>query len=313
MRTAAIKRLYWTFRSRGARATLKELMFPHNWLGDCVWSIDDYRRIFGRFPNLLAPRRFSEHLLRLKLSRDARSELRARISDKEFVKTYVETKLGNSFTPTTIAVLRSKREALHFRYPDTCIIKPTHMSGEVIIRNGEMREPDPAKIARWFDSNYYNAAREPNYRRLSPKVMVEERLVSSGQHSIPDYKVFCFHGQPKIIQVDADRYVRHRRSFYSPNWRVLPFGMIYPRLAEPVPRPARLSEMLDAAKRISVDFTFVRVDFYLLDSAILVGEITNFPEACRTRFEPDQADLLAGRLFVDSGADVERLFHAILP
>jgi len=307
-----IKRLYWNCRNIGAKPVLKALAFSRNWVGDFLWSIDDYRRVFGRYPNLHAPRRFSEHLLRLKLSRDGRSRLRAEISDKEFVKAYVKNKLGAGFTPKTLAVLRSKQEALAFQYPGTCVIKPTHMSGHVIFRRGGGPEFARSQIACWFERNFYDVAREPNYRHLQPAVIVEELLVEPGQDSVRDFKIFCFRGQPKFIQVDVNRFSGHRRNFYSPDWRELRFEMNYARHSEPVARPARLGEMLDAARRLAGDFTFIRVDFYLRDSAVLVGELTNFPEACCTRFEPDHADFLAGRLFREPSIDVEELFGAIV-
>lgn len=286
---------------------MSDLATSHNRVGDLVFSVADYHRILGRYPNLITPARFTEHLLRLMLSRDGRSALRAEISDKELVKAYVERRLGPGFTPKTIAVLRTADEVLSYRYPSECVIKPTHMSGKVVTRSRGVPEPDRAKIARWLGRNYYDHAREPNYRSLQPKIIVEELLTEPQQTWARDYKVFCFFGEPKFIGVDGDRFVDHRRNLYSPAWRELPFAMDHPRLFAAVPCPARLEEMLDAAARLAAGLSFVRIDFYLLPAAMLVGELTNFPLACRSRFVPDRADVLLGRLFRTPNAEVETL------
>jgi len=291
-----------------ARGVEKDLLTGRNWIGDAVWSIRRHRRVFSEFPNLLAPRRFNECLLRLKLSGDGRSPLRARVSDKDLAKKFVEAKLGAGLSARTFAVLRSEREVMNFRFPPTCAIKPTHASGLVILRRNEASEPDVSRILQWLAINYYDVGREPNYRRLEPKVMVEELLVETEKEVPLDYKVFCFHGSPAFVQVDIDRFSAHRRAFYSPRWRELDFGLLYPRPSGRLPRPPLLERMFEAARSLAEDFSFVRVDFYLFDSRLVVGELTSFPENCGARFEPDRADHLAGRLFQDSEADVEQLF-----
>ena len=46
-----------------------------------------------------------------------------------------------------------------------------------------------------------------------------------------------------------------------------------------IARPKLLSEMIDAAKCLSADFDFVRVDLYESDGRIMFGELT-FSPAC---------------------------------
>jgi hypothetical protein len=282
--------------------------FGRNPLGDALWSIKRHRRIFKEFPNLLAPKRFSECLLQLKLSADGRSGRRTRVTDKELVKSFVEARLGPGYTAETFAVLRSREEVERFRFPSDCAVKPTHASGLVILRRDERTAPDHARIAHWLEINYYDTGKEPNYRWLEPKVIVEELLVDGQKDAPLDYKVFCFEGRPAFVQVDIDRFSGHRRAFYSPNWRELDFGVLYPRPSTPVERPPLLERMLEAAGRLSEGFRFMRVDLYSVGARLAVGELTSFPGNCGERFEPDRADYLAGRLFRDRDADVESLF-----
>lgn len=66
--------------------------------------------------------------------------------------------------------------------------------------------------------------------------------------------------------------------------------------------------MLDAAGKLSADFSFIRVDFYQLDNSFYVGELTNFPGGATEGFTPESAGLLAAKFFSDPMLDVETLF-----
>jgi hypothetical protein len=286
----------------------EDAAFPYNRLGDVLWSVRGHRRAFGELPRLVRPRRFNEHLLRSKLTRDGRSALRARVSDKELVKAFVEERLGPGLTARTLAVLRTKDEVASFSFPPACAVKPTHASGLVLLRRAGEAPPEPAQILPWLALDYYREGREPNYRALEPKVIVEELLLDAEGEVPADYKAFCFRGTPAFLQVDVDRFSGHLRSFYSPRWRELDFGMLYPRELRPLDPPPQLAGLLAAARRLSEPFPFMRVDFYCVGGRLVVGELTSFPENCRGRFLPDRADHLAGRLFVDPIIDVEELF-----
>ena len=86
-----------------------------------------------------------------------------------------------------------------------------------------------------------------------------------------DYKLFCFHGVPKMIQVDAERFHRHTRNFYDVRWNRLPVTYLYPRGPEDE-EPPLLEEMLGVASQLASKFSFVRVDLYANRRACLRGE-----------------------------------------
>src|SRR5690606_7574589 len=100
-------------------------------------------------------------------------------------------------------------------------IKATHTSGCVILR--KQGEPiDRAYIKSWFGLNYYHMCREANYQRLKPKVIVEPLVF--GDSNIQDYKIFCVNGQPRLIQVDVDRYIEHKRKYFDAGWNEQDFS-----------------------------------------------------------------------------------------
>jgi TupA-like ATPgrasp len=307
---------YWNLlrnlRKGNWNKAISEVFLLLNWLwmDEIFFSLRFHKRVFGRWPKIFYPQRFRDHLLKIKLSKDGHRELRSRITDKELVKEYIRQKIGDGYTAKTYAVLHKKEEVRNFTYPENCAIKSTHDSGGIILRRA--REPvDVARIERWFNRNYYWALREPNYRDLKPKIIIEELLTRPEDEALLDYKIFCFSGVPAFIQVDFDRFKNHTRIFFSPGWKKLNFRINFGLHQTNIKAPDGLAEMLSVARILSSEFSFMRVDFYQLDGRIIVGELTNFPAGTRTRFFPDEADFKAGLLFQNPNIDVEALFGVV--
>jgi hypothetical protein len=211
-------------------------------------------------------------LHRLKVSDEMLLPERAFTSCKFLVKDYIRARVGDAFNVPTHAWLTSKSEILEFEFPESCIIKPTHASGSLIIRrNGEYIDRD--EISSWLDLDYYALRREVNYRYLTRGVIVEPLLFDGGP--VHDYKIFCYKGKPRAIQVDVDRHLDHRRNLYDCEWNQQSFTIAHESTDEKMAKPRKLEEMLEVAQKLSADFEFVRVDFYTNDDEVFVGEITH--------------------------------------
>ena len=114
---------------------------------------------------------------------------------------------------------------------------------------------------------------------------------------LKDYKIFCFHGEPKFIEVDYDRYFGHKLNVYDLDWNFIDFYMTSPN--DPnvkIPRPLKLEKMLEFARILSKGDVFTRVDFYSVDNDIYFGELTYTPGAGMIDFHPDEYDLKLGEL-----------------
>ena len=152
-------------------------------------------------------------------------------------------------------------------------------------------------LKKWFNVDYYRKTREQNYRGLIPKVIVEEFISEDGRTVPEDYKVFCFGGVPKLVQVDSDRFSGHTRILYDTEWDRLPMTLQYPNTSRSHPKPATLEKMLDLAARLSRPFSFIRVDMYAARAQIKVGELTSCPESAGGKIHPLSAEITLGRLF----------------
>ena len=258
---------------------------PENRLGDrlvaCTRFVVDHKRL----PS--ASRTYNDVLYRLKTSDEILDPLRVFVSDKEFVKLYVKAIVGDEYNVPTIGVIRSEQDVDAYPFPADCCIKPTHASGRVILRrHGAPIDRD--KIRSWFHTNYYHVGREANYRMLRPKVIVEPLIFEGGE--VEDYKVFCLNGAPRMIQVDVDRHVRHKRKYFDAGWNELDFSIKYPRTDKTITRPNNLAEMLAVAAALSRAFWFARVDLYSDGERLLVGEITHVPDNAGGRSIPAAAE-----------------------
>lgn len=282
-----------TITKKGYRLLLR--LIPKNRLGDRFVAFITFLRLHRRLPsNKLL---FNDVLYKIKTTDEIIDPLRVFVSDKEFVKLFVKAVAGDQFNVPTIRVLHTIEQVKSYQFPSECCIKPTHMSGKVILR--KKNSPiDFEEIDDWLKSSYYNHInREANYRTLKPKVIIEPLIFGSDNPT--DYKIFCYGGKPKLIQVDIDRYIEHTEKFFDSDWNEMPFSIHFPRARRPIEKPHNLDKMLKVASSLSNYFNFVRVDLYSNGDECLVGEITNCPGGATgfvTNLYSNGAEYLVGEM-----------------
>lgn len=264
---------------------------PENRLGDSAISYIRFVLSHRRTPKDRLM--FNDVLHKIKSTDEILDPLRVFVSDKEFVKLYVKAAIGDEYNVPTLSLLRRPDEVDVCGFPHRCCIKPTHASGYVIIRR-EGEEIDRDKIKKWFEFNYYRWTREANYKYLKPKVIVEPLVFNDD--NVNDYKLFCYNGAVKLVQVDFDRLFGHKRAYFDTNWNELPFSLKYPKSLKTTIKPANLSKMIDIAQCLSSRFDFIRVDLYSDGRRCFVGEITNCAGAAYNRFIPEDAEATASKI-----------------
>ena len=289
-----------SLRVRAARlisAILKRILPRNNW-GDFIFGLCVFRYSQGRFPQVFSPRGYSDLLFKMRTDGTLLDPLRQFVSDKEFVKHFVGAVVGWEHTVKTYKVLHSPNEVDDLeleRIP--CVLKPTHACGPVMFVTKDEPILDREQLKSWFKIDYYKESREINYKYLRPKVIVEEFFSEDGQTVPNDYKVFCFNGIPKFIQVDSDRYSGHYQHFYDLAWNRLKFTAGFFARPKDDPKPQMLDDMLDIAAQVSRPFPFVRVDMYSTDTEVKVGELTNCPHGSVRKLEPPETEYLLGGYF----------------
>lgn len=268
-----------------------ESLLPETEIGDKVIAYKRFIRIHKRIPrNSLL---FNDVLFKIKASDEIINPLRVFVSDKEFVKMYVKSVVGDEYNVPTIKILNSYDEVERFSFPENCCIKSTHASGQVIFRKNN--EPiDFFKIKSWFGINYYKKTRERNYKTLTPKIIVEPLIFSDC--NLTDYRFFCYKGRVKMVTLDIGKYSGYCRAFYDLDWNELPFSLGYPKADKKISRPGNLEEMISVAQRLSEHFNFVRVDIYSNGEKCYVGELTNCHASAGQKFIPVSAEKMASNM-----------------
>ena len=239
---------------------------------------------------------FNDVLYKIKTSDEILLPDRIFTTDKEFVKLYIKAKLGDFYNIPTIAILKTRKEILDFKFPKRCVIKPTHLSGDYILRyNNE--EIDLRKIINWLSDKHYRMGREANYRYLKPKIIVENFIFNTD--STDDIKFFCYKGKVKAVQLDIDRNQNHTRKLYDRNWNDLKTSTFYPLPSKMIKKPKNLDHMILAAEKLAANFNFVRIDMYTNDHVFFCGEITHVHENAGERFIPEENEKIFSKIIFE--------------
>lgn len=262
----------------------------------------------GYWADISHPRSFSEKVVYSKLYRP--NPLARVVTDKLKVRDYVAARAGESLL--TELIWQGTEPALipFDKLPDRYVVKANHGAGlNVFVHSREQQNISEIirQATQWMEITYSQLTRsyESQYDDVDRRVFVEHMMVDETWDTPLDYKIFCFHGEPRFIQVDIDRFGDHRRNIYDTDWNLAPFEIHY-RNGQTIRTPEKLAEMLEIARKLSADFDFCRVDLYAINNQDLkFGEITLYPGGGFERFFPKRWDYRLGNLWKIDFADME--------
>ena len=150
-----------------------------------------------------------------------------------------------------------------------------------------------AELAKHLRREYFWGKREWPYKNVGKKIIaetfLEELHAGKGNTDLPDYKFYCFNGEPVYCQVIRDRRTKESIDFYDMKWNHMPFVGLDPIAVNgvaPVEPPICLSDMIDICRNLSKGIPYSRIDLYVIDNKIFFGEITFFPYSGMGTFTP---------------------------
>jgi TupA-like ATPgrasp len=255
----------------------------------------EFAAVFGHKPDLSQPRSLNEKLQWLKLY-DHRPLL-TQITDKYAVRQYVTERVGPEVLNQLCGVWTSADAIDQDALPSQFILKATHGCGWNWICR-DKRTFDWSAVQRqlntWLNASFYSSHREWAYKNIPPRIICECLLEDENRHSPHDYKFFCFDGEPRLIQVDVDRFGDHRRNYYDLDWAKLPLLSGNPNYPGEISRPGNLDEMLFIVRRLTRGLPFCRADLYSIGNRIIFGELTLYSGAGLVKWEPESFDYLLG-------------------
>ena len=269
-----------------------------NWMPDWLYLKVKYRGAMGTSLDLKNPVSFNEKLQWLKIY-DRKSEYTVMV-DKYAAKQYVADRIGEQYIIPTLGVWENFDDIDFESLPNQFVLKCTHDSGGVVIckdKSNFDKEAAIKKLKHCYKRNYYLNTREPAYKDIKPRVIAEQFMVDETGWDLKDYKIFCFNGKPVYVEVDYNRSVKHMLNAYDLDWNFLEFCDSSPNNRDAdIPKPQRLDEMLEIAKVLSKDMTFLRVDMYSIYDKIYCGELTLYPGSGFIQFNPMKTDYELGKL-----------------
>lgn len=251
--------------------------------------------------NLDDPKTFNEKMQWLKIY--ARHDYYTRLVDKYEAKKIVADKIGKQYVIPNLGVWDCVDDIDFDKLPSQFAIKCNHNSGMGMCICKDKSRINPQKVKaelnKGLKQDYYITGREWPYKNVSRKVIAEQYMVDESGSELKDYKVFCFNGEPKYVQVDYGRFTKHERNLYNTQWEYMGFASLYPTNKDHIiPKPVCLTEMIEIARTLSHGLPFMRVDLYVIGEKIYFGEMTLFHGSGFEPWTPFEWDRKLGDMLV---------------
>lgn len=278
------------------------LLFPFNFLYKISPKTDlkILFRIKQKYKlDLTNPKTYNEKLQWIKLY--DKNPLMPKCVDKYTVRDFVEKKGCSEILNELYWEGFNPEDIPYDSLPNQFVIKVTHGSTFNIIVK-DKKELDRKKISKdlkkWLNNKFIPCYGEWFYGIEKPRIIIEKYLETPGKNELIDYKVFCFNGKAKLIDVHSGRFGEHKRNVYDTNWNFLKEVYFKYKHDDVVEKPKELKKLLLYAEKLSEDFLHARVDFYIIEDKIIFGEITFTNGAGFDSIKPYEFDLEMGN-FLD--------------
>jgi hypothetical protein len=262
--------------------------------------LDWYFEKTGEKLNLDNPRTYNEKIQWLKLYDT--TPLKTQLSDKYMVRQWVSERIGEDYLIPLLGAWDNFDEINFDNLPNRFVLKANHGCGWLVIVKDKSKFDKTAakkKFVTWMNTNFaYCVGLELQYRDIKPKIIAEQYL-EDGSGGLADYKFYCFEGKPYCIVYLVDRFGKggYKAIMYDLNW--LPTGWTadaHHKSGNKIKKPDNLDEMINIVRILCTGFHHVRIDLYLANNQIYLGEMTFTSASGLEHFEPEEWNLKLGEM-----------------
>lgn len=280
-------------RTQFCDSVVKNLL---GFLPDKLYLSLRYKFQIGHWIDWKNPKTFTEKIQWLKVYN--RKPEYTTMVDKYAVKRYVADRIGEKYIIPTLGIWDKPEDIDWESLPNQFVLKTTHGGGGggVVICKDKATFDKQGAIAKLNDSlvsDIYLGLREWPYKDVQKRILAEKFMApkkKSALTDLPDYKFFCFNGEPKYCQVIRNRHAKETIDFYDMEWNHQEFVGLNPVARNglnPVARPECLQDMIEVCRKLSEAISFLRVDLYVIDENQYFGELTFYPASGIGTFTPD--------------------------
>lgn len=240
---------------------------------------------------------------------DKNKMLKSKCADEILLHDYSIKKLGKDICVPIIDVYNKPEDINFDKLPNKYVLKCNHGYAMNIIckdnRNNDFfakgckiktKKDCITQLNKWLNINFGDKNYQWHYALIEPKCYCET-FIDDGNISLTYYKVWCCGGEPKMIQVISNRYTKEiQANIYDVNWNWIDLGWSdFPQNEKRIEeKPKQLDLILDYSKKLSKDFIFVRVDFYIANNVVYLGELTFSPDGGVFKYKNAETDLYWG-------------------
>jgi len=280
---------------------IMEIIINRPWVRDEKRIREIYKQRFGVEPNLNDPVNFNEKNNWRKLN--DRNPYYTKLVDKYLIKNEIIKKLGEEYTFPLLGVWDRPEEIDYSKLPNRFVLKVNHAGGIIVCRDKSTFNKKFAgrKLKRGLSTDFFSHSREWPYKNVPRKIIAEEYM----GENLTDYKNYCFNGKLLYTFVwenaSKDDGTKPEASFcgaYDRNWEKTGIEIDYPSKDKVYEKPSVYDEMVRVAEIMSENIPFVRVDCYIINDHVYVGEMTFFPWGGFQKFRDEYWNDYLGELEV---------------
>lgn len=269
------------------------------YMSDKDYIVRMYEKKFGVKPNLDCPTNFNEKNNWRKLY--DRKPLYTSMVDKVEVKNIIKERIGEEYTFRLFGKWEKPEDIDISKLPDKFVLKANHAGGVIVCRDKNKFDKGKAikELNKILKIDYYLYGREWPYKNVKRRVLCEEYM----GENLTDFKNYCFNGKLAYTFVwenESRDDGRKPEAFfcgaYDRDWIKSKIEIDYPNKDKVIKRPENYDEMVRICETMSKDIPFVRVDCYIIDNKIYVGEMTFFPWGGFMKFKDEKWNKMLGDL-----------------
>lgn len=265
-------------------------------------KIVNHAQRYGVNLNLDNPQSINDKMAWLELYEPNR-RLKALCSDKIRLHDYCKKVLGEDICVPLLKVYNSPNDIRMDELPDRFVLKCNHgWNNNIVVTDKHSFDLHNAKIRlqEWLAKPFGFQTAEFHYIPIKRRCYAEMYIENRGKKRPVDYKISCFNGMPKILQIMNNRdETGYYINYYDMDFKLLDISPIGKEANNPDAhdtKPIHFEQMINYAKQLSKGFKYVRVDFYETPERLYLGELTFTPTAFTCRYTKPQTEYTIGNM-----------------